>query len=90
MTKPEPDFTIEELIQGALRHLPDDDEGLFTPTELRHILNISSHALSTRLDSLEVAGWQIIPGRKAIIDRAGRHTSTIAYKLIPPTQEAPS
>lgn len=88
MTRPKPDFTIEELIQEALRHLPDDDEGLFTPSELRRILNVSGPTLLARLDLLIEKGWQVIAGRKAIVDRAGRHTSAIAYKLIPPNQKA--
>lgn len=90
MTKPKPSFTIEELIQEAIHHLPDDTEGFFTPAELRRILNVSGHTMLVRLNLLEEKGWQIIPGRKAIVDRAGRHTSAIAYKLIPPNDQGAS
>jgi len=89
MTRPKPDFTIEELIQEAIQHIPIGEENSFTPAELEQVFGVRRDGIFRRLDFLESVGWQIIPRRKAIIDRSGRHTSTTAYKLIPPNEKTP-
>ena len=89
MGKPKPNFTIEELTLEALNQVPEGQEGIFTNYDLRLLWGCTKQTVLSRLDKLISLGWQAIPAKKSFVDRLGRPTHTMGYRLIPPNKEAP-
>lgn len=85
--KPKPDFTIEELLKEAITR-KDDQADVFRATDLADLWGIqSAESVFRRMDELQEVGWRFEPTKKRIRDRAGRETTTQAYRVIPPLNE---
>lgn len=70
---------------GGERRCPVGTEGVFTARELAAIWGYRTKRTAyIRMDELVKSGWKFEPGRKFIVDRAGRRTTTDAYLVIPP------
>lgn len=87
--KPQPDFTIEDLLKEAITARQEDEANLFRSRDLADLwgLPVNSKTVFKHMDKLGEMGWRFIPTRKRIRDRAGRQTSTNAYRIIPPNNE---
>lgn len=86
--RPRPDFTIEDLLKEAITERHEDEANVFTSKELGALWGFKdAKTVYKHMDKLGEKGWQFVPTRKDIIDRAGRTISTNAYKIIPPYNE---
>jgi len=85
--KPIPKFTIAELLRDVAGKATAEQPTLFTAAELCPIFGVARARTAVQLlKELGSSGWTVIPGRKPIVDFAGRHTSTVAYQIIPPPE----
>ena len=77
--KPEPDFTMDELLRELEATLAPAEDGL-TSKELANKLGIGVGAVRTRLYKLSAEG-KLVRVRKLVRAMDGRMITVVAYKL---------
>jgi len=77
--KPEPSFTVDDLLREVEATLVPSDEGL-TTSELAERLGIGVSAVRRRLKQLLMEG-RLLRVRKEVQGMDGRRVTVIAYKL---------
>lgn len=78
MSKPEPDFAMDELLDELLT-TPQDDEG-WRVVELAAVSGLSERTIRRRMVKLWREG-RLVRGRRYIEDMAGRRVPVAVYRL---------
>lgn len=92
MTKPEPNFTMEELTAQILQELQDQQPGEqdgFTTAEIAAALpNVSKAQIRKALHALQRQG-QLFEGHKIIKALGRRRARVPTYRILPPSADEP-
>lgn len=82
MPRPEPDFSMDELLRQLQSELATTEEG-WTTTELVEALDVSRSAVVNRLKQLQAAGLLIRVRKRLSGDKTldGRSMTVSAYRL---------
>lgn len=85
--KPEPDFTLEEIIAGVQAQMPAEDDGAFCLSDLRKHTGLTENEASRLLRKLRNAGTIEPAGRVSRTDGWGDKRRVHAYRLVKQDEE---